>query len=290
MNPDIVTHVIGGYLGAGKTSFVRSVLTTTTIPVAVIVNDFGSINIDRELLSRHGDNLVEMTNGCLCCAVGDSLAEAIFTIMEHPQRPSTLLIETSGVADPAAVNAFTHLPGLVDGGTVVLVDAANALATHRDRRVTRTFERQLRAADLVAITKTDIVEANQARSVVDLVASIVEDTPILKAHPEVLGRIVAPLAVTTPIVASHDEFIATHETDFVFDDEQALRAHLEALPASTVRVKGIVALSDGSVREVHRVGALVSVTMSELAPTGMIVIEAPSTTSGHPSRAGPGID
>lgn len=287
---DIVTHVIGGYLGAGKTSFVRSVLTSTTVPVAVIVNDFGSVNIDRALLSRVGDNLVELTNGCICCSVGDSLAEAIFTVMEHPRRPEMLLIEASGVADPAGITAFTHLDGLINGGTVVLVDAVNAIGTHVNPLVTRTFERQIRAADLLAITKTDIADAQVTAKVRALLESLAPSTPVAVASPDALGSVIVTSNIATFSDVSHDDFRSRRIENMNFTDIDGLKEFLHALPSNTVRAKGVVSLTDGSNHEVHLVGNHVAVTATDLFPTGIIVIETPESPSGPDGTTTPGIE
>jgi G3E family GTPase len=95
--------VIGGYLGAGKTTLINRMLTTATQRIAVVVNDFGSVNIDASLIRERHNDTIELTNGCICCAVGESLADVLFTILERAELPEVVVIEASGVANPAAV-------------------------------------------------------------------------------------------------------------------------------------------------------------------------------------------
>ncbi|MTA40145.1 MAG: GTP-binding protein, partial [Actinobacteria bacterium] len=96
----IPVHVIGGYLGSGKTTLLNALLESAQEPIAVIVNDFGEVNIDGSLISAVHDDVIELTNGCICCAVGTSLADVLFTILDRAELPSQIVIEASGVADP----------------------------------------------------------------------------------------------------------------------------------------------------------------------------------------------
>jgi G3E family GTPase len=118
----IPVHVIGGYLGSGKTTLLNALLSASQEPIAVIVNDFGEVNIDAALISAQHDDVIELTNGCICCAVGTSLADVLFTILDREQLPSLIVIEASGVADPAAVVTYTHMAGLHISNNYALLD------------------------------------------------------------------------------------------------------------------------------------------------------------------------
>jgi len=96
--------------------------------LSIIVNDFGDINIDAALISQFSSDTLELTNGCICCTIGETLADTLFTILDRPVQPELIVIETSGVSDPATVAAYTHIAGLTNAGILVLVDSLNAIS------------------------------------------------------------------------------------------------------------------------------------------------------------------
>jgi G3E family GTPase len=149
--------VISGYLGAGKTTFVNAILSGGhNLRIAVLVNDFGKIAIDETLIGARDGDVVALANGCMCCQIGGDLYDAIDRILRMRERFDHLLIETSGVADPAKVAQIAVAePDLEMSRTVVLVDAINFANVLADPRLNDTLLRQIRAADLVLLTKID---------------------------------------------------------------------------------------------------------------------------------------
>ena len=91
--------IVGGFLGAGKTTLINSLLSTATEPIAVIVNDIGEINIDAALISSVTDDTLELTNGCVCCSIGDSLATTLRDLCQRPEPPERIVLECSGAAE-----------------------------------------------------------------------------------------------------------------------------------------------------------------------------------------------
>ena len=100
----IPVTVVAGFLGAGKTTLVNQVLQGEHgRRLAVLVNDFGSINIDAELITEVGEGMVSMANGCICCSIRSDLIGAVLRMADLPDRPEQILMESSGVADPAGI-------------------------------------------------------------------------------------------------------------------------------------------------------------------------------------------
>ena len=137
--PPIPVVIIGGYLGAGKTTLINHCLQSGLRNAAIIVNDFGDINIDAALISQFSSDTLELTNGCICCTIGETLADTLFTILDRPVQPELIVIETSGVSDPATVAAYTHIAGLTNAGILVLVDALNAISISQQALLKKTL-------------------------------------------------------------------------------------------------------------------------------------------------------
>jgi G3E family GTPase len=165
--------VVSGYLGAGKTTLVNSILSGDhNLRIAVLVNDFGKISIDETLIGAGSGDLIALANGCMCCQVGGDLYDAIDRILRMRERFDHLLIETSGVADPAKVAQIAIAePDLEFSRTVVLVDVVNFTGVLADPRLNDTLLRQVRAADLILLTKID---AAARASVADFQIMLVE--------------------------------------------------------------------------------------------------------------------
>ncbi len=153
----IPVTVVGGYLGAGKTTLVNHVLRTSDERIAVIVNDFGEISIDEDrIVAAEGDKLT-LANGCICCTLADGFAAALMQIRSAGTPPARLLIEASGVTDPAQIAAYGHTPGLRLDAVVVVADAEQVQRLAEDRWVADTVRRQLAAADLLVLNKIDLL-------------------------------------------------------------------------------------------------------------------------------------
>jgi G3E family GTPase len=266
--------VIGGYLGAGKTTLINKMLSDATQRIAVVVKDFGSVNIDASLIRERHNDTIELTNGCICCAVGESLADVLFTILERAELPEVVVIEASGVANPAAVAAFAHIDGFHHLGNVVLVDALHAATTAKNPLVGKTFALQAQAAHLLAITKTDEAEEPVVARVRDLVSSLAPTTPIVLANSATLASLIMNIGPGSEITVkdTHNAFTTTTLSYVSAGDESQLRTFVENFPTTVVRAKGIVELADGTRRLVQKVGSTVSISSTELPTTGIVLI------------------
>jgi G3E family GTPase len=160
--------VIGGYLGAGKTTLVNHLLRHAGgRRIAVLVNDFGDVDIDADLIASgaaaaapdSSTEVLSLAGGCLCCSFGNDLLGTLQALQQRQPPPDLVLIELSGVALPAAVRQTAVLaPGVAVQGTLVLVDAADARRLLADRYVGGTVLQQLQEADWVLVNKPDLAD------------------------------------------------------------------------------------------------------------------------------------
>lgn len=153
--------ILGGYLGAGKTTLVNAVLRRAGgRRLAVLVNDFGALPIDADLIEGRVGDMLTIAGGCICCSYGSDLVGALIDLAARRPAPGHVLIETSGVALPGAVaQSIGLVAGLVLDGVVVLADAETLPARAADPYLADTIARQIEAADLIVLTKLDLLSA-----------------------------------------------------------------------------------------------------------------------------------
>jgi G3E family GTPase len=250
--------VIGGFLGAGKTTLLNRLLRGAGgRRFAVLVNDFGTLDIDGALVAAHGGDTIALANGCLCCTIGDSLVTTLLGLLERADRFDHVVVEASGVADPGRIADLGVLdPRLVRDGVIVVVDAAEVRARAADRRLGDTVMRQLQAADLLLLNKIDLAPD---RGAVRRWLSLQAAAPILEAaQGDVpldllfgLDRHGAP-AASQP----SDRFASWSYSWSEPVARDALLAMLREAPGDILRAKGIVRFADAPGRRsvIHLVG------------------------------------
>lgn len=287
--------VIGGYLGAGKTTLINRLLSEDHgLRLLIMVNDFGAINIDADLLESADKDTLRLTNGCICCTMGADLFMAMGDVLDRQPRPDHLLIEASGIADPARIAAAAQTePEMAYGGIVVLVDALNYPALATDPQIGAQIRDQLRVADLLLVSKTrDGIGADLANSLGALSAAPLVDlnqTPALA--PLILNDLTgAPRPATT---ATHAHFSSwSHEGRAQFS-RAALADLLQKAPDAFYRIKGVFRGADGDGFTAHKVGRKIDLIacarpdQTRLAVIGLRAAMAPSDVQDWWDRAQP---
>lgn len=159
--------VIGGFLGAGKTTLLNHVLAAPDVPrLAVLVNDFGNINLDASLIAAQEGQTLALTNGCVCCSIGDDLSAALMQVMDAEPPFDGIVVEASGVSDPWRIAQIGLAdPDLRLDGIVVLVDAGAVLQQAGDARLADSLRRQLVHADLLVLNKAGGADADTLAAV-----------------------------------------------------------------------------------------------------------------------------
>lgn len=238
--------VIGGFLGAGKTTLVNHLLRTATRRYGVLVNDFGAIAIDAALIAARDGETVALTNGCICCGMGDDLGSGLARLADREPAVEHVIVEASGVSDPWRVAQLALVePDFSLEPIVVLVDASALLGQLRDRWVADTVRGQLRAAEVIVLNQTD-----RAGSLPEVRAAIAAIRPAAKLVETQFGEISADwLRFPVPrrsrlradSGADHRFPTWTFDSAAAFDRGR-LRALLLGLPASVLRVKGFCRL------------------------------------------------
>jgi G3E family GTPase len=237
--------VIGGYLGAGKTTLLNHILTQAQEPVAVLINDFGDINIDDELIESADENTISLSNGCICCSLADGYSRALQEIKVRQPRPKRLVIEASGVADPAAIAAYGHAPGLYLNAVVVVLDGANAEQQLSDSMVGQTVANQIAAADLIVLNKRDLVDDPSAiwseLKGLNSEAMIVECT-----HSQINLNVLFGSQVTKRSLApkTMGRFESRSHISDIPISRKALIDLIEQLPEEVQRAKGVLRIDE----------------------------------------------
>lgn len=284
--------VIGGYLGSGKTSLVNHLLRTGTgRRTLVLVNDFGTVAVEPELVTASDGEVMTLANGCVCCSLSSPLIETLVDLRERDDRPELLVVEASGVADPEPIAHHAMIPGYRLAGIVVVADAETVRARAGHQLVGRTVRRQLAAAGLVVLNKVDLVPPAAVTQLREWLSAEAPSAIVVEAQH---GAVPVPMVVgpELPIAAPDDDHEGhRHDDPHVTCtwmaggavDRDALLAVLGDADAGIVRAKGVVTFADAPGRRemVQVVGRRVHVTALPTGPAAATPDTATPDTGGH---------
>jgi len=179
--------ILTGFLGAGKTTLLNRILNGDHgLRVAVLVNDFGAINVDAELIVGIEDNMISLANGCICCQIHDDLVATVVTLMERPDGVDYILVEASGVADPSSIAINFTMPRYHDrirlDSVITVVDAEQLFAHSDQDGLLQLKLRQITFSDLVILNKVDLVEEAEIEEIKAWIGQYVRRVRIVEAE------------------------------------------------------------------------------------------------------------
>ncbi len=260
--------ILTGFLGAGKTTLLNHILTNQSgLKTAVLVNEFGEIGIDNDLIISTGEDMVELSNGCICCSINGELLEAVERILERPEPVDYLVVETTGLADPLPV-AMTFLGSELRDSTrldsiITLIDAENFEESSFESEVGRA---QVIYGDILMLNKCDLVPEAKLQQLESLLRNLKPDARILRS---VKGDVALPLLLSVGLFESdrvvakgdatpeldhgdcdhdhgHCNHSADHDHSHGHDHAHGHEHHSAEHPADHLAIEGFTSLSFSS--------------------------------------------
>ncbi|MFN6515066.1 MAG: CobW family GTP-binding protein [Nostoc sp. CreGUA01] len=280
--------IITGFLGSGKTTLLNQILKNKQdLKVAVLVNEFGDINIDSQLLISVDQDMVELTNGCICCTINDNLVDAVYRVLEREDRIDYLVIETTGVADPLPIILTflgTELRDLTNLDSILTV--VDSETFDEEHFQSEAALKQITYGDIILLNKTDLVSQEKLQEVENFIHSQKNGAKILYTkHGEVALPLILGVGLTpkNDYITDDTEDIHEHEhehhhhhhhehhshhlendgfvsisfqTDRPFDVHKFENFLTEKMPPDVFRAKGILWFSDSDLRHIFQLSGL----------------------------------
>ncbi len=240
--------VLSGFLGSGKTTLVNRLLNDPGgRRITVLVNDFGSLDIDASLIRSQSADTISLANGCACCTVAGDLTRALVAIAQASETPDAILLEASGAADPRGIAQIALAnPALSLAGVVTMIDAENFLTHLAESEVGALMRAQIEAADILALNKMDLI-GDRGAAVRSEIAGVSGERPFLETTRSDLPADIVFGAHSRSRFYADPAEIGGHADAFrswnlIWRDcppEGLLNAALREMPATVLRAKGI---------------------------------------------------
>ncbi len=244
--------VIGGFLGAGKTTLLNRLLTQPHgRRIAVLVNDFGRINIDAALVRSRTEDMISLANGCACCTVAGDLTRTLIELAQRPEAPDAIVLEASGLADPRGIAQVALAnPALRLDGILAVVDAETIAERAADPAAGPTLLAQIAAADLVILNKLDLAGIGVRATAREWIAAHAPGKPVIETQQaQVPAEVVLgigstqSLAGATALPDHAHAFESWSASSLALLDSRRVRTMLAELPGGVLRAKGVLWLS-----------------------------------------------
>lgn len=229
---NIPVIIVSGYLGAGKTTAINAFLSDPKgLRAIILVNDFGSINIDAALIKNRGGDTIALTNGCACCSIGNDLLSA--ALNARSQNPDLIIVEASGVSEPQRLaNALCALPHIDAPFVVTVVNGQVADKNASDKFIGKLYNSQIMSGNAILLNRGPCTMLPKGVPIIDHLIEVLEHG---RSHPFELTEHSTNLYSTTIWIQKGIEF-------------EQLKQLLQALPPNIHRVKGIIETSIGTIK------------------------------------------
>jgi G3E family GTPase len=269
--------ILAGFLGAGKTTLLNRILHHhAELRAAVLVNDFGALNIDAQFIRRVEENgTISLTNGCICCTIRDDLLAETARLLQRPSPPEYIIVEASGVSNPLTIIQTFMLPELsplVRLDSVITVVDAERFDQLAGEYAALAFQ-QVAVADVVVINKTDLVNGEQLAALREKLRPF-QPRIFETTHGQLPIELVIGTGVVDRLLLQREETVVEHHSMFSTWhwscdhplSGKAVRRALRHLPSGLLRAKGILYLQESSRERVilQVVGTRVSLTLGEV--------------------------
>lgn len=243
--------LITGYLGSGKTTLLRHILDNTDRKIAVLMNEFGKIAIDSQVVKGKDIDMIELKGGCVCCSLTGEFEAALKEIKEKI-NPELIVIETTGVAEPdAIIGDLSGIEGVRLDSVVTLVDADSMV---RFPSIGYTGRMQMEMADVLLLNKTDLVERGELLKIEKILKEINPRAVIFRTEQGKIDTdLIIDLNLNHELAGKREHKHHIEESGishFIYtSDRKLVKGKLETLicdlPADVVRAKGFVMTNEG---------------------------------------------